>query len=169
MTAGPSPHQAGSAGDTAGNGTHDTSTWGGLIGSAVLCAGSVIFLVGGIELGLGSPFRLGTGAFPFATGLILLVLSLAIGLQEWRAGDVVEMPDWISFLAISGALATFAATAERFGLAPAAFLTIVIASLPDRSLPFAGKVALGIGVSLACWGLFIKLLNLPFKAFVGII
>ena len=43
---------------------------------------------------------------------------------------------------------------------------IIVASLPDRSLPFLGKAVLGIVVSLGCWGLFIETLNLPFKPFV---
>jgi len=146
---------------------HSALEWGGEIGGAILLVVSVIFIVGGLQLGLGSPFRLGTGAFPFITGLILSILSIAICIQEWRGDGLEETPDWVGFLAIIGALAVFAATADRLGLVPGTFLTVVVASLPDRGLPPIGKAVLGGIVAAASWVLFVKLLNLPFKAFAG--
>jgi uncharacterized membrane protein YdcZ (DUF606 family) len=147
---------------------HSALEWGGEIGGAILVVGSIIFMIGGLQLGLGSPFRLGTGAFPFITGLILFVLAAAICLQEWRGGDgLADQPDWINFCAIIAAIAVFAVTAERLGLVPAVFLTILVASSPDRSLSIKGKAILGGGVAAASWVLFIELLNLPFKPIVG--
>jgi hypothetical protein len=128
---------------------------------------SIVFMIGGWQLGLGVPTRLGTGAFPFITGLILAILATAICIEERRGDGIAEMPDWIAFLAICAALSVFALTADRIGLVPGTFLTVIVASLPDRSLPFLGKAVLGIVVSLGCWGLFIETLNLPFKPFVG--
>lgn len=141
--------------------------WGGMLSGGILIVISIIFIVGGVQLGLGSPFRLGTGAFPAITGLILAVLAVAICIDEMRGDGLVDKPDWIGFMAICAAIAVFAASADRIGLVPGAFLTIVVASLPDRSLPFAGKAILGAVVAFASWALFIKTLNLPFKAFVG--
>lgn len=143
--------------------------WGGALGGLILLAISIIFITGGLQLGLGSPFRLGTGAFPFATGLILAVLAVAICIQEFRDGEgLVDTPDWVNFLAIIAALAVFALTADRFGLIPGVFLTILVASGPDRSLSFPGKAMLGVVVAIGSWLLFIKVLNLPFKAIVGL-
>ena len=149
-------------------GSKRAHSWGGEIGAFALFVLSLVFIVGGLKLGLGSPFRLGTGAFPFISGSILAVLSVFVGIHEWRRAGQGDAPDWISFLAIVAAIVVFASSADRFGLVPAAFLSVVIASFPDRSLPFGGKAILGATVSVACWVLFIRLLNLPFKAFVGI-
>ena len=146
---------------------HGALGWGGEIGGALLLVLSVIFMVGGWRLGLGVPTRLGTGAFPFVTGAILALLAAVICIEERRGDGIAEMPDWIAFLAICGALAVFALTADRLGLVPGTFLTVVVASSPDRNLPFVGKVILGGIVALACWGLFIEVLNLPFKPFAG--
>jgi hypothetical protein len=146
---------------------HTALGWGGEIGGALLLGLSLVFMVGGWQLGLGVPTRLGTGAFPFITGAILAILAAAICIEERRGDGIADTPDWVAFLAISGALAVFAVTADRIGLVPAVFSTVVVASLPDRSLPFLGKAVLGLVVALACWGLFIKVLNLPFKPFVG--
>ena len=147
---------------------HSVLEWGGEVGGAILVVVSIIFMVGGLQLGLGSPFRLGTGAFPFLTGLILAGLSVAICVQELREREgLADRPDWISFLAIIAALAVFATTADRLGLVPGAFLTIMVASLPDRNLSLVGKAILGGIVATASWVLFIELLNLPFKAFAG--
>ncbi|MEO9275160.1 2-oxo-4-hydroxy-4-carboxy-5-ureidoimidazoline decarboxylase [Marinomonas sp. 5E14-1] len=147
--------------------TSSLAVWSGVIGGGVLFIISVVFVIGGIELGLGSPFRLGTGAFPFITGLILGALSLAICFYELRGDGLSSTPDWIGSAAICAALAVFALTAERLGLVPAAFLTVFVASLPERNLSLVSKTVLGSCVGIACWILFIELLNLPFKPFVG--
>lgn len=147
--------------------THSALGWGGEIGGALLLLLSVIFMVGGWQLGLGVPTRLGTGAFPFVTGAILAVLAIFICIEERRGDGMAERPDWIAFLAISAALAVFASSADRIGLVPATFLTVIVASLPDRSLPLMGKAILGAVVALGCWGVFIGLLSLPFKPFAG--
>lgn len=146
---------------------HGPHAYWGAAGGAALAALSVYFMAGGLELGLGALFRPGTGAFPFFTGLIVLLLSVAIIIEDLRAKGLAETPDWVSFAAISAALATFALTAERFGLVPAAFLTTVIASLPDRTLSPMRKAVLGLVVAGASWVLFIKMLGLPFKALAG--
>lgn len=144
---------------------HSALGWEGGIGSLILIILSIIFMVGALNLGLGVPTRLGTGAFPFLAGAVLAVLAAAICIEEWRGGGLAETPDWIGFLAITAALAIFAVTADRLGLVPAAFLTVFISSLPDRSLPLIGKAVLGCIVAVASWALFIRVLNLPFKAF----
>ena len=96
------------------------------------------------------------------------MLSIAIIIQDLRSDGLAERPDWISFLAIGGGLATFALTADRFGLLPAAFLTVLVASSPDRSLPWWGKLALGAFMALLAWVLFIQALGLPFRAIRGL-
>lgn len=140
----------------------------GALGGVGLLLLSIVFIVGGYELGVGSSRRLGTGAFPVITGFILAVLSLAVIAADLRDTSDAERPDWISFAAIGAALAVFALTVGRIGLVPGAFLTVITASLPDPSLPFIGKVILGAVVSLACWGLFIGVIGLPFAAFGGL-
>jgi hypothetical protein len=141
--------------------------WWGAAGGAVLVLLSIYFMAGGIGLGLGTAFRPGTGAFPFFAGAILVMLAIGIIIQDLRAEGLAERPDWISFLAITGALSVFALTADRLGLLPAACLTTMIASLPDRSLPLYGKALLGLAVAAGAWVLFILALGLPFKAFAG--
>jgi len=140
--------------------------WGGAVGGLLLLITSIIFIVGGLQLGLGSPFRLGTGAFPFISGAILAILSVIICLKEIQSRTrLAQLPDWISFAAVTAALAVFAATADRLGLVPAAFLTIMMASLPDRNLSLRGKAILGGIVAAGAWLVFINLLNLPLKPF----
>jgi hypothetical protein len=141
--------------------------WGGEIGGILLFALSVVFMVGGWQLGLGVPTRLGTGTFPFVTGTVLAILSVFICVAERKGNGIAEAPDWVGMVAIAAALAVFAISVERIGLFPGVFATVIVASLPDRSLSFSGKALLGLIVALVCWAVFIKLLNLPFKPFVG--
>lgn len=142
--------------------------WGNLIGGILLLLLSIVFIVGGWRLGLGQPTRLAPGAFPFITGLLLTGLAAAIILVEvFQKNPLAETPDWMSVGAIVAALAVFAASVERLGLLPSVFLTVVVASLPDKNLPLWRKAALGVGLALVCWLIFVKGLNLPFKAIVG--
>ncbi|MGA9435749.1 MAG: tripartite tricarboxylate transporter TctB family protein [Roseobacter sp.] len=138
------------------------------LGGLGLLALSLVFIIGGFELGVGSARRLGTGAFPVITGFILAVLSLFVIAADLRDASDAELPDWISFVAIGAALAVFALTVSRIGLVPGVFLTVLTASLPDTTLKFLGKMALGAIVALACWGLFIELIGLPFAPFGGL-
>jgi hypothetical protein len=154
--------------DTEPREASDTLGWGGEIGGLILLVLSVVFMIGGWQLGLGVPTRLGTGAFPFMSGAILAVLATVICIEERKGDGIAERPDWIALLAISAALAVFAASAERIGLVPGAFLAVVVASMPDRSLPLLGKALLGAVVAVGCWIVFIEFLNLPFKPFVGL-
>lgn len=160
------------------------ATWSSAIGGMALILLALVFIIGGMELGFGSLRRMGSGAFPIITGVVLIALAVPITIMDIRSHhdaatgsaqssdlstDNEDMqPDWISFLALGAALATFALTAERWGLVPAVLLCTVIASAPDRSLKFPGKLLLGAVVSLACWLLFIKALGLPFTAFKGL-
>ncbi|WP_425090856.1 tripartite tricarboxylate transporter TctB family protein [Tropicimonas sp. S265A] len=139
----------------------------GALGGVSLFCLSIVFIVGGYDLGVGSPRRLGTGAFPVITGFILAVLSLAVIAADLRDTSDAERPDWISFVAIGTALAVFALTVGRIGLVPGVFLTTITASLPDPALPFLGKLVLATLVALSCWALFIGLIGLPFDAFGG--
>ena len=141
--------------------------WGGEVGGILLFALSIIFMVGGWQLGLGVPTRLGTGAFPFATGSVLAVLSAFICIAERNGDGLAEAPDWIGMLAIAAALAVFAISVERVGLVPGVTAAVFVASLPDRTLSFPRKALLGLFLALVCWGVFIELLNLPFKPLVG--
>lgn len=146
---------------------HAPHAWLGALGGVALLILSIIFIVGGYELGFGSPRRLGTGAFPVITGFTLAILSLAVIAGDFADKSDLDKPDWISFTAIGGALIVFALTVGRIGLVPGVFLTTITASLPDPTLKFGGKVLLGIIVALGCWGLFIEVINLPIKPFVG--
>jgi len=148
--------------------SHGPRAWMGALGGVALLALSLVFIVGGYELGFGSLRRLGTGAFPMITGVILAVLSVAVIAADLRDDSELAQPDWISFAAIGGALVVFALTVGRIGLVPGVFLTTITASLPDPSLKFTGKAILGVIVALGCWALFIGLIDLPIKPFVGV-
>jgi hypothetical protein len=140
----------------------------GALGGIALLVLALVFIVGGSELGVGTPRRLGTGAFPVITGFLLAVLSLVVIAGDLRDTSEAERPDWISFAAIGAALAVFALTVGRIGLVPGAFLTVITASLPDTSLSIFGKIVLGALVSLSCWALFIGVIGLPFAPFGGL-
>lgn len=142
-------------------------SWSNAVGGVALLAVALIFVIGGVQIGLGSPIRLGAGAFPALTGLVLGGLALGIIVEALTEPFTPERPDWVSFVGISASLAVFSVVAPRFGLIPAVFLATITASLPDRSLAMPGKIVLALAMSAIGWGVFIELLDLPFKSFRG--
>lgn len=149
------------------DGVRRRPAWSNAVGGGVLLAVALIFVIGGIRIGLGSPIRLGAGAFPAITGLLLGALAIGVIFEALTEPFTSERPDWVSFVGISASLAVFSVVAPRFGLIPAVFLATITASLPDRSLPMPGKIVLALVMSAIGWGLFIELLDLPFKSFRG--
>lgn len=141
--------------------------WLNAVGGFVILAIALIFVIGGFRIGLGSPIQLGPGAFPAITGLLLGGLAIGVIIESLTEPFTSERPDWVSFVGISAALAAFSIVAPRFGLIPAVFLATITASLPDRSLPMPGKIVLALVMSAIGWGVFIELLDLPFKSFRG--
>jgi len=83
--------------DAARHGGQGALGWGGEIGGLLLLVLGIVFMVGGWELGLGVPTRLGTGAFPFISGAIVSVLSIVVCIQERRGDGIAERPDWVAF------------------------------------------------------------------------
>lgn len=148
-------------------GVRRAPAWSNAVGGIALLTVALIFVIGGVRIGLGTPIRLGAGAFPAMTGLLLGGLAIGVIYEALTKPFTPERADWVSFVGISASLAVFSVVAPRFGLVPAVFLATVTASLPDRSLPLPGKIGLALVMSAIGWGLFIEVLDLPFKAFRG--
>lgn len=142
--------------------------WGGLVGPLAWLAVAAIFTVAALQLDVGTPRRLGPGAFPLAAALLLGLLCVALALTAWTGSETAQRADWGPAIAIGLALAAFAVLTPLFGVLPGAFCATVAASLPDRALRWHGKLLLGLIVSGGVWLVFILGLRLPFTAFRGL-
>lgn len=134
-------------------------------GGALLLAMAAFFVAGGLQLDLGTPRRMGPGFFPIGVGAILAVLALGIIFTAIRGEEHPARPQWAACIAIVGGLGVFALVVPALGLLPAAFLCVLVTSLPDHRLPFTSKLILAAGVAALVWLVFIVGLRLPFIPF----
>lgn len=118
---------------------------------------------------LGSLRQMGPGAFPVGLGLLLTVIGLIVAVPALRrAGEAVPFEPW-SALAVLAAILVFGFGLRSLGLVLAAFLGVLVASLPAPRrgvtwrLVLAGVVTLltvlvfraGLQMSLPLWPVWI--------------
>lgn len=100
---------------------------------------------------MGTARDMGPGYFPTIAGIALILLGIGIVLLEGRlpSDEKPEFAEARPILLIMASIGVFALVVESYGLGPAAFLSVFLAALADRStsLLFAGVLALLVAVA----------------------
>lgn len=136
-----------------------------IIGGGILLASGLIglFIASGYDLG--TPRRMGAGAYPLlVSGALALVGLVIVGPAVLRPAEGALSFAVRPALAILGSLMAFAFAMPFLGLIPAVAISVVVASLGQRQGDPIHIALLALGVSLACWLVFIIGLNLPLAA-----
>ncbi|MFI9556289.1 tripartite tricarboxylate transporter TctB family protein [Nonomuraea endophytica] len=131
-------------------------------------AGGIFVLIGGAfaagSLGyeLGTPLRLGPGAFPLLAGLIVAALGLAIVIKGLVAGELIEFGPipWRAVAAIAAALVFFGLTVRGLGFVPASAVTVLLATLASTRVRPLMAVAVTAGLTAAATVIFVVGLRL---------
>ncbi|MEH6719753.1 MAG: tripartite tricarboxylate transporter TctB family protein [Aurantimonas endophytica] len=133
-----------------------------------------IFVAFGLAFGyasygydLGTPLRMGPGFFPLALAGILILLGLLIALAGIRNTEDAPIGAFPvrGFVLIIAALMVFALTIKGLGLAPALFLTVLLAAFASRrTKPLAGLV-MAVALPAFCIAVFIYALSVPVPLF----
>ena len=116
-------------------------------------------------LNLGTPRRMGAGAFPLGVGITLVVLGVLILLPALRKpGPEIDISVRTPLI-ILAAVCAFALLTPLLGVVPAVFATVFVSSFADKRLTplLSGLTALGL--CAAIWLLFVQGLNLPIPMF----
>jgi putative tricarboxylic transport membrane protein len=130
--------------------------WAGLI----FIAFGVTALWLGRNYQMGTLMRMGPGYLPRALSLGLVgigcfVLARAFFNRGEAIGASAIRPQFFILLAI----VAFGLTIERFGLAPAVFVTTLTAALASRQMKWLESLALAIGMAIGSIVLFIYVLG----------
>jgi len=133
-----------------------------LVGGLALVAIGVAVTVNSVfYLNLGTPSRMGPGAFPAGLGVVLAVLGALIALPAlFRTGEYPRI-EIRPLFAVLGAILVFALVMERFGLVPAIAALTFIAGLADRRLSLLATAALAAVLSTIATLIFRTGLGLP--------
>ncbi|KZM50242.1 tripartite tricarboxylate transporter TctB family protein [Labrenzia sp. OB1] len=136
---------------------------------AVLLAGiGLTALVIASTYDIGSARRMGPGYFPVVLSAVLVLLAVAEGVTAFmkRAPESSSSKiDWRPLLAILGAVAGFAVTIALFGLIPAFFVVIGLATLSEPRYGWKPAAILAIITCIGAWLLFSQLLGMTLPLF----
>jgi putative tricarboxylic transport membrane protein len=144
-----------------------TSARQDLIGGLLSIAFGGFVLDHALGYPMGSVLRMGPGFFPAVLSSLIITLGVALTLHGFRVkianprASIKLRP----IAAIAAAIAIFALTLERFGLAPATLALVVISSLgAPRWRPVRATV-LAMIMTAAVYVVFIAILQMPFALF----
>lgn len=119
---------------------------------------------------------IGPRAFPLAFGLILLALAAILFLKSWTSSravsDLAAPPDetgspitqtihWLAALLLLGEIVLYGVLLEKLGFLLATPVVIVLVmALNLRIRSFRHLLGMSLGLTLACWLIFEKLLGI---------
>lgn len=116
-------------------------------------------------LRIGTLTRMGPGMFPFALGVILLVLGLAILIPALLRRGAMPQVDVRPMITVLLSMLVFAVLVRPFGMVPAIVALTVISSRADNKLSPAGIAAVAGSLSVASVLIFRVGLGVPLPIF----
>lgn len=125
---------------------------------------AALFAAGTVELELGTPLRLGPGAFPLLLAGILALLGLIIVAQAFRhpAAHVVAVP-WRGIFLIVAAPVLFGLTVRGLGLVASVALIVAVSAFASHRMSLKLAIALTVGLTIFCVLVFNVGLGLPLR------
>lgn len=120
------------------------------------------FVVGSLGYELGTPLRMGPGAFPMLVGAIVAALGLAIVVKGLVAGEAITFGSipWRAVGAIVLAVVFFGATVRGLGFVPASAVTALLTALASTRVRLLTAVAVAAGLTVAATLIFVVGLQL---------
>ncbi|MFI7615564.1 tripartite tricarboxylate transporter TctB family protein [Nonomuraea terrae] len=129
-------------------------------GMFVLIGGA--FVAGSLGYELGTPLRMGPGAFPLLVGLILAALGLAIVVKGLVAGEMISFGPipWRAVGVIVLAVVFFGFTVRGLGFVPTSAVTALLTTLASTRVRPLTALAVAAGLTVAGTLIFVVGLQL---------
>ena len=136
-------------------------------------AGGLMILFGlvmslkGPSYRLGSLMHMGPGFLPTVLGVILIFLGIAIAVGSLNTADgedediLPENREWLAWGCILASPLAFMLVGSYFGLAPATFACVFVASMGDRDANLKNSLILSALITVFGVGLFSYILQIP--------
>jgi hypothetical protein len=140
-----------------------------LFGGCVIALFGVVGVFEGYRLGAGTLSKMGPGYVPMALGFILVGLGILMAANQadpgLRSEVIFEQPEWRGWLCIIAGVASFIVLGQYAGLVPAAFFSVFISALGDRTATLKGAIILSACTTLFGVVLFHYLLSISIPLF----
>jgi hypothetical protein len=146
--------------------------------------GALMVLIGLASAAVGAGYKVGTltrmgsGFFPVALGVVMVILGVLIGGNARRgegpAGRPLEhttgagsAPEWRGWLCILAGIGSFAVIGPYIGLLPATFTTVFISALGDRGNTWLSALVLAVLMTVIAYVVFWWALQLQIPLYGG--
>jgi hypothetical protein len=135
-----------------------------LAAGALFIAIGLYFAMGAwFGLRIGHSLSMGPGFFPLWLGLILAGFGLVIAVSALRsAPQSLGNASWRGVVLVAGAVVFFGATMRGLGIAPALFVSIMMASLSTDKNNWRTATLISAVLTVFCILVFIYALRLPY-------
>ena len=133
-----------------------------LLAGAVFAGFGLAFAITSATYDIGTPLRMGPGFFPLVLGGILVVLGISIAVKGFVAGeggDLGPIP-WRALVLLVAAILFFGFTVRDLGLAPALFVSVLLAALAGRGVRIVPAVVIAASLTALSVLIFVVLLQL---------
>ncbi|MDP9841570.1 tripartite tricarboxylate transporter TctB family protein [Streptosporangium lutulentum] len=132
-----------------------------LVGGIFVLIGGA-FVVGSLGYELGTPLRMGPGAFPLLVGATVAALGLAIVVKGLVAGEMISFGPipWRAVAAIVLAILFFGFTVRGLGFVPTSAVTALLTALASSRVRLLTAVAVAAGLTVAGTLIFVVGLQL---------
>lgn len=139
-----------------------------------LCAGAMFIVFGAVVLVMGRGLprlqygEIGPGAFPTIIGVLLGVVGVLTILSALRNPELLSMAkgELRAALFVLAGIFAFGLLVRPTGLIPAVMALVIISSFANRVVRPLRVLAIGVGLTVMCWLIFIVLLQLPVRLFI---
>jgi hypothetical protein len=107
---------------------------------------------------------MGPGFLPTVLSWLLITVGAIVSARSFAIrGGAIERSAIKPQVLIVAAIVLFALLIERVGLVPTVFVVLILASFAAEEFKLRDSVILAVGMSLACYLVFIVLLGLPLR------
>jgi hypothetical protein len=116
------------------------------------------FSLGALNYKLGDPARMGPGWFPFAIGILLVLVGLltaASGVRAAAAVEKVRHPQFGAIAWIIGAVVMFGLLLQPLGLVVSLLVLVVVSSLASHEFTWKSALATAVALILFSSAVFI--------------
>ena len=133
-----------------------------LLAGAVFAGFGLAFAVTSSTYEVGSPLRMGPGFFPLALGGVLVLLGVLIAVSGYVAADGGEIGPvpWRALVLLLGAVLFFGFTVRDLGLAPALFVSVLLASFAGRGVRLVPALVIAATLTVLSVLIFVYALQL---------
>jgi hypothetical protein len=117
----------------------------------------VAFAIASTTYQLGTPLRMGPGAFPLVLGVLLTAIGVLVIVKGVLAGesDAIGPVPWRALILILAAIVFFGLTLRGLGLVPTVFVVGLMSAFASQRTSLVGGLLIAVGLTIVSALIFV--------------